>query len=299
MAPVTTTIIKGEAPVGITYIKYIKQYKGPVDYVVMDKCSADPNYMRSRCQGLSSKRGEALYANICSPDGQKLVAEEGEFVMYPGIFPPIRDAEKVAPRMVFMDNPSEEEFKKLMTVTFRDFLCQIIFGSLISFERLKEGRPASGRPSFFDEEKMEKIMNGTAVLTHVFERPLRAFRQDPQLWVTTVVGVVIAYLSLSPTIMLFYGSFLSKPLGVPGNFTLATTSAYTDPLTYQLLFNSFVFATGSSILATFLAATLAWISIRTNAPYRKFFELIAIIPNIFPPVMLAVSWTVLLSRERA
>ncbi len=30
LAPVTTTIIKGEAPVGITYIKYIKQYKGPV-----------------------------------------------------------------------------------------------------------------------------------------------------------------------------------------------------------------------------------------------------------------------------
>src|SRR5215472_5522657 len=139
-------------------------------------------------------------------------------------------------------------------------------------------------------------MNGTAVLTHVFERPLRAFRQDPQLWVTTAVGVVIAYLSLSPTIMLFHGSFLSKPLGVAGDFTLAHyISAYTDPLTYQLLLNSFVFATGSSVLATFLAATLAWIAIRTNAPFRKFFELISIVPNIFPPVMLAVSWTVLLS----
>ena len=49
------------------------------------------------------------------------------------------------------------------------------------------------------------------------------------------------------------------------------------------------------LLATALAATLAWISIRTNAPLRKFFELTAIVPNIFPPVMLAVSWTVLLS----
>src|SRR6059058_5050148 len=37
LAPVTTTIIKGEASVGITYIKYIKQYKGPVSYVPMDK----------------------------------------------------------------------------------------------------------------------------------------------------------------------------------------------------------------------------------------------------------------------
>lgn len=129
------------------------------------------------------------------------------------------------------------------------------------------------------------------------ESPLWAFRQNPQLSLVTVVGLIIAFLSLSPTLMLFYGSFRSKPLGVPSaEFTLAHyLHAYTDPSTYELLFNSFVFAAGSSLLATLLAATLAWISIRTNAPCRKFFELTAIIPNIFPPVMLAVSWTVLLS----
>jgi iron(III) transport system permease protein len=128
-------------------------------------------------------------------------------------------------------------------------------------------------------------------------RVLDSFRREPQLAVVVCVGIIIAYLSLSPTLMLFYGSFRSKPLGVPNaEFTLAHyLQAYADPLTYQLLFNSFVFAAGSSILATALAAALAWISIRTNAPFRKFFELTAIIPNIFPPVMLAVSWTVLLS----
>ena len=128
-------------------------------------------------------------------------------------------------------------------------------------------------------------------------RLLSSFRREPQLAVVVCIGVIIAYLSLSPTMMLFYGSFRSKPLGVPSaEFTLAHyLYAYTDPSTYQLLFNSFVFASGSSLLATVLAATLAWISIRTNAPFRKFFELTAIIPNIFPPVMLAVSWTVLLS----
>jgi len=110
------------------------------------------------------------------------------------------------------------------------------------------------------------------------------------------VGVVIAFLSLSPTLMLFYGSFLSKPLGLPGNFTLEHyITAYADPLTYRLLVNSFIFAAGASVLATFLAAALAWITGRTNAPFRKLFELTAIVPNIFPPVMLAVSWTILLS----
>jgi iron(III) transport system permease protein len=139
-------------------------------------------------------------------------------------------------------------------------------------------------------------MNGTIRLSRLWVWPVRMAQRDPQLAVVWLVGIVVAFLSLSPTLMLFYGSVLSKPLGVPGAFTLGHyIHAYADPLTYQLLFNSFIFATGSSVLSTFFAAMLAWIAIRTNAPWRKFFELTAIVPNIFPPVMLAVSWTVLLS----
>jgi iron(III) transport system permease protein len=139
-------------------------------------------------------------------------------------------------------------------------------------------------------------MNHIAVLGRIRAWPVRALRQDPLTVVVILVGVIITYLSLSPTLMLFYGSFWSKPLGLSGNFTLEHyASAYADPLTYQLLLNSFIFATGASLLATFLAGALAWITVRTNAPFRKVFELTAIIPNIFPPVMLAVSWTVLLS----
>jgi len=125
---------------------------------------------------------------------------------------------------------------------------------------------------------------------------LDIFRRNPQLAVVGIVGLIIGYLSLSPTLMLFYGSFLSAPIGVTGHFTLANyADAYGDPLTYQLLVNSFIFAGFSALLATALATILAWISIRTNAPGRKIFELTAIVPNIFPPVMLAVSWTILLS----
>ncbi|HEX9443966.1 MAG TPA: ABC transporter permease subunit, partial [Candidatus Binatia bacterium] len=139
-------------------------------------------------------------------------------------------------------------------------------------------------------------MNGTTTLIRVFDRPMRAVRQDPNVAILAAVGVVIAYLALSPTLMLFYGSFLSKPLGVPGSFTLSHyIRAYTDPLTYRLLLNSFLFAAGSSVLATALAAVVAWITVRTNAPFRKVFELTAIVPNIFPPVMLAVAWGALLS----
>lgn len=139
-------------------------------------------------------------------------------------------------------------------------------------------------------------MNHGAVLARIRDWPIRRVRQDPYLLVTLGLGIVIGYLSLSPTLMLFYGSFLSEPLGRAGRFTLTHyIAAYSDPSTYRLLLNSFVFAAGSALVATFLAGALAWISVRTNAPFRKFFELTAIIPNIFPPVMLAVSWAILLN----
>ncbi len=120
LAPVTTTIIKGEALVGITYIKYVKQYKGPVAYIPMDKYLTDPNYLS--LSGKTTRPNAAkLYIDFaCTPEGQKEIAEDGEFVLAPGVFPPIKDAEKVAPRMVFMDNPTEDEFKKLMGTTFRE-----------------------------------------------------------------------------------------------------------------------------------------------------------------------------------
>jgi len=120
LAPVTTTIIKGEALVGITYSKYIKQYKGPVDYIPMDQYLTDPNYLSLSAKA-SHPNAAKLYIDFaCSPEGQKEIAEDGEFVLAPGVYPPIKDADKVAPKMVFMDNPSEEEFKKLMSGTFRE-----------------------------------------------------------------------------------------------------------------------------------------------------------------------------------
>ncbi len=120
LAPVTTTIIKGEAPVGITYIKYIKQYKGPVDFIPMDRYLTDPNYLSLSAKSPRPNAAKLYIDFACSAEGQKEIAEDGEFVLAPGVYPPIKDADKVAPKMVFMENPSEEEFKKLMTGTFRD-----------------------------------------------------------------------------------------------------------------------------------------------------------------------------------
>src|SRR5690348_12838617 len=96
--------------------------------------------------------------------------------------------------------------------------------------------------------------------------------------------------------MLFYGSFTDADLGQKGHFTLANyASAYGDPETYRLLGDSFLFAAGASAGSLVLAAALAWITVRTNAPLRRAFELVAIVPNVFPPALLAIAWTLLAS----
>ena len=120
LAPVTTAVIKGEGAVGITYIKYVKQYKGPVHYVHMDKYLADPNYMSVGAKASNPNAAKLYVDYACSPEGQKHIAEDGEFVLAPGVLPPIKDAEKVQPNIILMDNPSAEEFKKLMSGTFRE-----------------------------------------------------------------------------------------------------------------------------------------------------------------------------------
>jgi iron(III) transport system permease protein len=120
--------------------------------------------------------------------------------------------------------------------------------------------------------------------------------RDPLTLTVLGVAVVLAFLALYPTAMLLYGSLSTAELGQPGELTLANyVTAYTDPQTYRLLVDSFLFAAGASLLSLALAVTLAWITVRTNAPLRGLIELTAIVPNIFPPLLIAIAWTLLAS----
>lgn len=113
LAPVTPAIIKGEAHVGIAYIKFVKQYKGPVFYATLDKYLSDPNHLALGVKAARPNAAKLYIEYAVSPDGQRMIAQDGEFVLSPGVYPPIQGAEKVTPHMVPMDNPSEDEAKTL------------------------------------------------------------------------------------------------------------------------------------------------------------------------------------------
>ncbi len=126
--------------------------------------------------------------------------------------------------------------------------------------------------------------------------PVAVRWRDPIPLIAIGLAFVLAYLCLYPTVMLFYGSLTTAPLGQAGNLSFANyVTAYTDPETFTVLLDSFVFALGASALSVVLALVLAWVTVRTNAPIRGLFELTAIIPNILPPLLIAISWTLLTS----
>ena len=112
-APVPNALIRGEAQIGLGYIKYLKQYKGPLGYVLLDKHLTELNVMSIGSKATNPNAARLYVEFICSVEGQKLVAEQGEFALYPGINPAITDAEKVVASTVLMDRPTPEEFKKL------------------------------------------------------------------------------------------------------------------------------------------------------------------------------------------
>ncbi len=123
-----------------------------------------------------------------------------------------------------------------------------------------------------------------------------SIRVDPLVITAVGVGLIIGFLALYPTAMLFVGSASDAPLGVPGHFTLANyRTAYGDPETYRLIGNSFIFAGGAAAISLLVGGVLAWITVRTNAPGRAIFELVALVPNVLPGLLVATAWTLLLS----
>jgi len=112
-APVPAALIKGEGHIGISYAQYVTQVKGPLSHVVFDKVLTDSTDLAVGAKS-SSPNAARLYVDyLCGAEAQKMIAESGDFPLAPGIYPNVKDAEKVVANAIFMDNPSDEQFKKL------------------------------------------------------------------------------------------------------------------------------------------------------------------------------------------
>jgi iron(III) transport system permease protein len=109
----------------------------------------------------------------------------------------------------------------------------------------------------------------------------------------------VLYLAGIPLVMLLYGSIRSAPIGEPGaHFTIANyIKAYVDKEFYLLLLNSVYYAIGTCTLTFIIGTFLAWVSERTNTPFKKLFVVMSLIPFIIPGILSTISWILLLSPK--
>ncbi len=112
---VPNAIVRGEALLGITYIQYAGQTKGPISFAPINQVFADPSDAALSAKAANSNAAKLFVEYLCSPEGQKKVAETGEFVLAPGIFPAIQGADKIVAGLYMLDDPSADMLAKLQS----------------------------------------------------------------------------------------------------------------------------------------------------------------------------------------
>ena len=116
MVPVGERIASGEVPLGVAYVKYVHLWnrKGaPMDYVKgLPVYLGDGNYI-----GLTNKAPHPNAARLfvdyfLGHESSEIMANVGEFVNRPGIYPPIAGADHVASKFVQMISMTADDYSK-------------------------------------------------------------------------------------------------------------------------------------------------------------------------------------------
>jgi iron(III) transport system substrate-binding protein len=112
---VPNVIVRGESAVGITYVQYAGQTKGPISFAPLDKVFGDPSDVALSAKAPNDNAGRLFIEYLCSAEGQKKVADTGEFVLAPGIYPNIKGAEKIMNSLLLMNDASGDQLAKLQS----------------------------------------------------------------------------------------------------------------------------------------------------------------------------------------
>jgi len=106
------------------------------------------------------------------------------------------------------------------------------------------------------------------------------------------------YLTLLPLVMLVYGSLQSGPPGTAGALTLRNYLVLLDKWRLVPAFlNSLIFSSGASLLAFAGGLYLAWMTERSNVPWKGALYACVLVPMVVPGLLTTVGWIILFSRR--
>ena len=109
---------------------------------------------------------------------------------------------------------------------------------------------------------------------------------------------VVAYLTLLPLLMLIYGSLQNGQPGEPADFTLKNYLTLLGKWRLVPAFlNSLIFSLGASFLTFAGGLYLAWMTERTNVPWKGLLYAFVLVPMVVPGLLTTVGWIILFSRR--
>ncbi|HEV8499969.1 MAG TPA: iron ABC transporter permease [Casimicrobiaceae bacterium] len=106
--------------------------------------------------------------------------------------------------------------------------------------------------------------------------------------------LVTAVAVLSPLSLILYQSFLSAPF-FDAQKTVSLDAyrfVFDDPDFWHAFANSFLIATGMTLIAVPLGALLAFVMERTDLPWKRFLEPIILVPSFVSPMVLSFGYVV-------
>ncbi|MCS0499823.1 ABC transporter permease [Protaetiibacter mangrovi] len=114
---------------------------------------------------------------------------------------------------------------------------------------------------------------------------------SPKNVIVFLAILIIGYLVLTPAIYLFIATFFSG-----GAFTLdAFRRAYGTSGLDSMVLSSIVFTVGATVLALALGTALAYITVRTNVPFRSLIVATSLVPLIVPGLLYTIAWVMVAS----
>lgn len=123
-------------------------------------------------------------------------------------------------------------------------------------------------------------------------------RLDGGILILLAATVVVVYLTLIPIVMVIYGSFRDGPPGTEAAFTFKNyVSAFDNPRLYRSMLNSLVFALGGGSVAFAIGSFLAWITERTNTPWKGVVYAAVFTEIMIPGILESVALVLLYSPK--
>jgi iron(III) transport system permease protein len=121
---------------------------------------------------------------------------------------------------------------------------------------------------------------------------------EPATICIAVLFAIVAFLVLTPLLLLLVGSFqLARPGEVPVYGLAGWRRAFSDPSILQALWNTVSLSVVRQSIALVIGVLLSWLIARTDLPWKKGLEFMFWISFFLPPLPVALGWILLLDGK--